>query len=160
MSPIKNFADNSHSALFVQESEESRIEELSGSFRQLAIAEDESYYAPPESSSESCSDGSSDDEPSSVLERFLEASGSPPLGKSWLPWDKASERTRGRYIARAEHAVAAVLTAISEENAGHLWKALQTSQEMNRKLGVQGPLPPRELAYLQALAELYKNASG
>ena len=55
--------------------------------------------------------------------------------------------------------VAAVLKTVTPDvtSAGHLWKSLTTTPDMNKTLGVQ-ELHPSEKQYLEVLAEAYKNA--
>ena len=48
---------------------------------------------------------------------------------------------------------------ISPINAPHLWEALQSSDVVNRQLGLHAASLPSEVAYLEALAESYSNAA-
>ena len=101
------------------------------------------------------------EEQKSKLNSFLESCRVQPLsdGKNWLEWNDASERTRRRYVNHTAEAVSVLLKVISPENAGNLWKALQTSKVVNKRLGLESPSLPSETAYLEALAETYKNAT-
>ena len=91
---------------------------------------------------------------------FLEECGIAPLHKPWQEWENVSERTRERYVHQTSEIVSSVIGVISPENATHLWQALQSSNIVNDKLGIRQISHPSEVAYLEALAEAYKRASG
>lgn len=80
-----------------------------------------------------------------------------PLGKPWVTWGEASERTRLRQTNRAIEIVSTVMKTVSPDNAGILWQRLASSKGMNQALGVD-ELPRSEQVYLEALAEAYNNA--
>ena len=128
---------------------------------------DETYLP----SSDNCSTTSSSSdkiEPSSSsdpvrrqkLNVFLEECGIAPLHKPWQEWENVSERTRERYLHQTSEIVSSVIGVISPENAIHLWEALQSSNIVNDKLGIRQISHPYEVAYLEALAEAHKRASG
>ena len=50
------------------------------------------------------------------------------------------------------------MKVISPVNAPHLWKVLQSSNIVNQHLGVRQAYLPSDRAYLEALAEAYKNS--
>ena len=132
---------------------------------------DETYLASSDPSSDNCStESSSSDkiEPSlssdsarrQKLNVFLEECGIVPLHKPWRKWENATERTRERYLQQTSEIVSSVIGVISPENATHLWEALQSSNTVNKILGVSQIGHPSEVSYLKALAEACKRASG
>jgi len=52
-----------------------------------------------------------------------------------------------------------VINTLSKQNAQHLWKSLQSSTMVSSALGAHETLLPAEDAYLEALAEAYKNSA-
>ena len=137
---------------------EDMLEKLQG----LTIAPDASYLPSSETTSTASSVCSPDEaeELKTKLNTFLAACKLDTVGhKSWLEWDRASERTRRRYVNYAADSVAATLNVISPENSVHLWQALQSSKVINDKLGVESPSLPSEKAYLETPAEMYKCAT-
>ena len=126
---------------------------------------DEYYVLSPETGSTVSSSGNGNEaataspSPRETLNVLLNQCQVKPLGKPWLDWNKASERTRQRFVQRTGDIVSTVVKVISPVNAPHLWKALQLSNIVNKHLGIgQSHLPP-ETAYLEALAEAYRNAN-
>ena len=81
---------------------DSTDEELATQVKQLLNVQDETFLP---SDTDTGSTGSSSDEKSnkkkSKLNGFLEECNIEPLGRPWIAWDKASEKTRQRYTKRA-----------------------------------------------------------
>lgn len=145
-------------------------DELTERLKCMDIA-DETYLPSSDSSSDNCSTASSSSdkiEPSSSsdtarrqkLNVFLEECGIAPLHKPWREWENITKRTRERYLHQTSEIVSSVIGVISPKNATHLWEALQSSNVVNNILGVRQIGHPSEVAYLEALAEAYKRASG
>ena len=146
-------------------------DELTERLKRMEIAE-ETYLPSSDPSSDNCSTASSSSdkiEPSSSssdtarrqkLNVFLEECGIVPLHKPWREWQNVTERTRERYLQQTSEIVSSVIGVISPKNATRLWEALQSSNIVNNILGVRQVGHPSEVAYLKALAEAYKRASG
>ena len=122
-------------------------------------------YLPPEDSDESEeSPGPSTNVlgPQQQLNRFLKLRDiSPVRSVLSVSWEKASERTRRRYLRKAEQPISAVLDVIAPEASGELLTEL-SSRHM---LGVGKETDEqvlekrqRELEVLEALGESYLNA--
>ena len=126
---------------------------------------DDSYVLSPETGSTVSSSGDGNGaaavlpRPRETLNTFLNQCKVQPLGRPWLDWNKASERTRQRYAQRTSEIVSTVMKVISPVNAPHLWKVLQSSSIVNQQLGVRQAYLPSDRAYLEALAEAYKNST-
>ena len=126
---------------------------------------DDSYVLSPETGSTVSSSGDGNgaaavfSRPRETLNIFLNQCQIQPLGRRWLDWDKASERTRQRYAQRTSEIVSTVMKVISPVNAPHLWKVLQSSNIVNQQLGAHQAYLPSDRAYLEALAEAYKNST-
>lgn len=93
------------------------------------------------------------------LNAFLNQCQIQPIQRPWLDWDKASERSRQRYVQRASEIVSTVIKVISPFNAPHLWNAIQSSSIVNQQLGARQPFLPSQRAYLESLAEAYTNST-
>lgn len=122
-------------------------------------------YLPPEDSDESEeSPGPSTNVqgPQQQLNRFLKLRDiSPVRSVLSVSWEKASERTKRRYLRKAEQPISAVLDVIAPEASGELLTEL-SSRHM---LGVGKETDEqvlekrqRELEVLEALGESYLNA--
>ena len=141
----------------------STSDELATGFSHMKIA-DESFLSPETASTASSTgdrNGSSTagTQPRELLNTFLNQCNIQPLGRPWLEWGEVSSRTRSRYIQRSSEIVSTVLKTISPINAPHLWEALQSSDVVNRQLGLHAASLPSEVGYLEALAESYSNAA-
>ena len=91
------------------------------------------------------------------LNEFLIQCQIQPIRRPWLDWDKVSERTRQRYVTRTSDILSTVIKVISPANAPYLWNEIQSSTFVNQQLGSVQPFLPSERAYLESLAEAYKN---
>ena len=123
---------------------------------------DESYVLSPDTESTVSSFGNgttATTEPRESLNDFLRQCEIQPLGRSWLRWEEVNKKTRSRYVMRSGEILSTVLKVVSPVNAPHIWTALQTSDVVNKQLGTRKPFLPSEVAYLEALAEAYINAS-
>ena len=140
----------------------STSDELATGFSHMKIA-DESFLSPETASTASSTgDGNGSStartQPRELFNTFLNQCNIQPLGRPWLEWGEVSSRTRSRYIQRSSEIVSTVLKTISPINAPHLWEALQSSDVVNRQLGLHAASLPSEVGYLEALAESYSNA--
>ncbi|KAK3753034.1 hypothetical protein QZH41_014987 [Actinostola sp. cb2023] len=146
-----------------EEEESSSTEDLVEAVSMLGIAD--STFNTTMLTPDTASTASSSEDPQECVVRrqklniFLEECDVAPLGRSWLAWDEASEKTRRRYIERSSEVISSVINTLSKQNAQHLWKSLQTSTMVSSALGAHEALLPAEDAYLEALAEAYKNSA-
>jgi len=98
---------------------------------------DKSYVLFPETGSTASSPGDGKGAAAASSSRhetfnvFLNQCQIQSLGKPWLDWDKASERTRKRYVQRTSE-ISRVVKVTSPVNVPHLWKALQSSNTVNQ----------------------------
>jgi len=97
-----------------------------------------------------CSGGS---RPLQLLNAFLEKDGVKTINQPQMEWNKCTDRTKRRYAQHTRDILVAVLKVVSPKNTGYIWSALQASQALNDKLGVEGILHPSQHMYLQAIAE-------
>ena len=121
---------------------------------------DESFLSPDTGSASS----SSDEAPTAAdisrgkLNTYLVSQNIAPLPRqSWMPWDLASTRTKVRYTNRTAEIVSSVLSTLSPNDAGSLWKALVSSRAVEKVLDLD-ELSPTQTKHLQALAEAYNQA--
>lgn len=94
----------------------------------------------------------------SKLNAFLEECQIQALGKPWLDWAQASERTRQRYVQRSSEVISSVLKVVYPDDPVSLWAELQDSSTVSKMLGDEAVYRPSDRSYLEALAEAYKNA--
>lgn len=146
----------------MQESEESNSsEELAADVKKLELR-DESYQLSSETASTSSSSGGDGKYQlqKAKLNAFLEECNIEPLGRRWVEWNQASERTQERYVKRSSEIVKSVLSVVYPDNSAHLWKELKLSAAMDKIMGSDSVSLLSDNSYLQALAEAYKNAAG
>lgn len=95
------------------------------------------------------------------LNAFLEECQLKPIERPWLDWDKASERTRERYVQRSAEIVASVLEVVYPGAAAKLWHEIKTSSKVTDLISTSTTLGSSVTSntYLEALAEAYKNAA-
>ena len=138
---------------------DSTDEELATQVKQLLHVQDETFLP---SDTDTGSTGSSSDEKSnktkSKLSGFLEECNIEPLGRPWIAWDKASEKTRQRYTKRACDVVCNVLSVLYPGHSHDLWNKVKSSPIMNTLPGAS-QLSQSQVNYLEALSEAYKNVS-
>ncbi|KAL9954429.1 hypothetical protein ACROYT_G041966 [Oculina patagonica] len=139
-------------------------EDLTAGLGRMTISDDSPVFSPESASTVSSSGEGSGfarvvARPREAFNIFLNHCQIQPLGRPWLEWGEVSVRTRQRYVQRSSEIVSAVLKVVSPNNAPHLWKALQTSATVNQQLGLHEASHPSEVAYLEALAESYSNAT-
>lgn len=145
----------------MQESEESNSsEELAADVKKLELR-DESYQLSSETASTSSSSGGDGKYQlqKAKLNAFLEECNIEPLGRRWVEWNQASERTQERYVKRSSEIVKSVLSVVYPDNSAHLWKELKLSAAMDKIMGSDSVSLLSDNSYLQALAEAYKNAA-
>ena len=132
----------------------------------LTIQPDSSLYVPE--GSLSTSDSSDESKPSipkkllqqkKKLNEFLTACDKKEVPNHRIPWERATLRTKQRYLQSGKNAVEAVLTTIAPKDAGHLWEALKESKELDAILGANPVSHGVDKKYLKALAETYDNAA-
>ena len=136
------------------------MDDFSETFGQVVICEaDETFLSPDTASTASTSDESAPvTELRGKLNEFLISRKLEPLGKPWVNWIEASEKTRLRQTKKASEVVLAVLKTVPLDSAGSLWQRLASSTAMNKALGVE-ELPHSDQVYLEASAEAYDNAA-
>ena len=138
---------------------DSTDEELATQVKQLLHVQDETFLP---SDTDTGSTGSSSDEKSnkkkSKLNGFLEECNIEPLGRPWIAWDKASEKTRQHYTKRACDVVCNVLSVLYPGHSHDLWNKVKSSPIMNTLPGAS-QLSQSQVNYLEALSEAYKNVS-
>ena len=121
---------------------------------------DESFLSPDTGSASSTSDEAptAADISRGKLNTYLVSQNIAPLPRqSWMPWDLASTRTKVRYTNRTAEIVSSVLSTLSPNDAGSLWKALVSSRAVEKVLDLD-ELSPTQTKHLQALAEAYNQA--
>ena len=70
-------------------------------------------------------------------------------------WEAMSIQRKNVSVGRATTAIVATLKVIALEDAGHLWKAVQSSHNLEKALGLNKK--PADKKYLKALAETYQH---
>lgn len=122
---------------------------------------DESFLPSSETASASSSSGGDGKYQlqKAKLNSFLEECDIEPLGRRWMDWHHANERTQERYIKRSSEIVKSVLSVIYPDNYAHLWKELKASHAMDEIMGSQSVQLSSDNSYLEALTEAYKNAA-
>lgn len=122
---------------------------------------DESFLPSSETASASSSSGGDGKYQlqKAKLNSFLEECDIEPLGRRWMDWHHANERTQERYIKRSSEIVKSVLSVIYPDNYAHLWKELKASHAMDEIMGSQSVQLFSDNSYLEALTEAYKNAA-
>ena len=78
-------------------------------------------------------------------------------GQSKKRWEDLSRQRKNVYVGRATTAIVATLEVITPGDAGHLWKAVQSSHSVETALGMNEK--QADETYLKALAEMYQHAS-
>lgn len=147
--------------LLLQESEKSTSsEELAADMKKLQIV-DESYQPSSETASTTSSSGEDGKYQlqRAKLNAFLEECNMEPLGRRWMEWHQASERTQERYVKCSSEIVKSVLSVVYPDNVAHVWKELKVSSTMDTIMGVDSVRLSSDNSYLEALAEAYKNAA-
>lgn len=92
----------------------------------------------------------------SKLNEFLVACGNvQPIGQPKKPWEKMSMRAKKIHASKAGRTIVSALEVITPGDAGSLWQAVKESNVVEKALGLKEPSK-----YLQALAEVYENATG
>lgn len=132
--------------------------------RKLRVETDDSFLSPTETestgSSENITSKGYDMAKRFRLNAFLGECSLQPIERPWLQWEKASERTKERYVARSAEIVSSVLDVVYPSAAIHLWEQLQTTNKVDVLLGATSAISPASSSYLEALAESYNNATG
>lgn len=143
--------------------ERSGSSDLTAAFEKLAVDDDLSVvFSDANSSSSESSDGCNSS--LQVLRReklneFLRICGKEEgvRGQSKKRWEDLSRQRKNVYVGRATTAIVAALEVITPGDAGHLWKAVQSSHSVETALGMNEK--PADETYLKALAETYQHAS-
>ena len=98
----------------------------------------------------------SNDESRKQLNRFLQGRDISPVRHALsVPWNEAKDRTKRRYLRKAEQCVSAVLTVLAPEDSKCLWEELC---EGRGNLRTTGGKSRKDLELLDAFAESYLNA--
>lgn len=149
--------------LFFQQDGRSGSTDLIAVFEKLTVEDESSVYY---SNANSSSSVSSDDCSSNLqvlrrekLNEFLHISGKGESipGQPKKRWETMSIQRKNVYVGRATTAIVATLEVIAPEDAGHLWKAVQSSHNVEKALGLNEK--PADKKYLKALAETYQHAT-
>jgi hypothetical protein len=125
-------------------------------FSKMSIGEDTSAILSDETSSSNGSTvgASSNSQKLEKLNEFLRVCGKTEssIGQPKKLWQNLSMRSRNYHVSKATNAIVASLEVITPGDAGSLWEAVQTSQSVEKALGMP---QPAERKYLEALAETY-----
>ena len=108
-----------------------------------------------EDSEESDESSSLDNESQMQLNRFLQLRDVSPVRHTFsLPWNTAHERTKRRYLRKAEQCISAMLDVLAPENSRELWTELCDRHAVSREsqVLVKGR-SETETELLRALAE-------
>ena len=98
----------------------------------------------------------SNDESRKQLNRFLQGRDISPVRHALsVPWNEAKDRTKRRYLRKAEQCVSAVLTVLAPEDSKCLWEELCKGRGNLRTTGGKSR---KDLELLDAFAESYLNA--
>ena len=92
------------------------------------------------------------------LNAFLEEFQIQALGRPWLEWAQASERTRRRYVQKSSEVISSVLKVVYPEDPAQLRTELQTSTTVGKMLDADTAFHPSDRNFLEALAEAYKSS--
>ena len=117
----------------------------------------QSLFVPQEGSEESDESSSLDNESQVQLNRFLQLRDvSPVRHKLSVPWNTAHERSKRRYLRKAQQCISAMLDVLAPENSQELWTELYAARvrlcskaEVKKRLGFWT---------MNAFAESYLNA--
>ena len=114
----------------------SSTEDIPKRIKHLSI--DDSYMTDwrSETTSTTSSDsgkGSFDgNKPLQLLNAFLEECGTRKIESRQIEWSTCAARTKRKYIQQTSDVLVAVLKVVSPENAGYLWSAVLTAQQVVR----------------------------
>ena len=120
----------------------------------------QSLFIPQEDSEESDESSSLDNESQMQLNRFLHLRDVSPVRHMLsVPWNTAHERTKRRYLRKAQQCISAMLDVLTPENLQELWTELCDRHAVRREsqVVVEGR-SEKETEILSALAESYLNA--
>ena len=115
---------------------------------------------PQEYSEESDEISSLDNESQVQLNRFLQLRDVNPVRHTLsVPWNTAHERTKRRYLRKAQQCISAMLDVLVPENSQELWTELCDRHAVSREseVVVEGR-SEKETELLSAFAESYLNA--
>ena len=127
----------------------------------ILTSEDSSYTTEHTGGSSSASDSSSVNNKTLrrlKLNEFLSVSSRPTVNRPKKSWQQLSARTKNVRISKAKDAVVASLEVISPGNPASLWDALKRTQAVEKALCTTTSASVDQ-KYLQALAEIYRNAN-
>ena len=119
----------------------------------------QSLFVPQEDSEESDESSSLDNESQMQLNRFLQLRDVSPVRHTLsVPWNTAHERTKCRYLPKAQQCISAMPDVLAPKNSQELWTELCDRHAVRRdsQVVVEGR-SERETELLSALAESYLN---
>ena len=94
----------------------------------------QSLFVPQEDSEESDENPSVDNESQVQLNRFLQLRDISPIRHTLsVPWNTAHERTKRRYLRKAQQCISAMLVFLAPENSQELWTELCDCHAVSRE---------------------------
>ena len=82
--------------------------------------------------------------------------GTESIGQPKKRWEELTTRSKHFRVDKATNVIVSALEVITPGDAASIWEAIQTSQSVEKALGIS---QPADRKYLEALAETYQNAS-
>ena len=131
--------------------------ELVEELEDLSIAEaDVSQYVPGEDSGDSSEEEDTDDIEElrlklEKLNEFLNACGRPGIPRQTRIWERASVRSKQRYLQSGRVVIESALKTLQPTDPGSLWEELKHSLQLDASLGID--MKGVDPAYMEALAE-------
>ena len=120
----------------------------------------QSLFVPQEDSEESDESFRLDNESQMQLNRFLQLRDVSPVRHTLsVPWNTAHDRTKRRYLRKAQQCISAMLDVLAPENSQELWTELCDRHAVSRESQVVvEDRSEKETELLSAFAESYLNA--
>lgn len=120
----------------------------------------QSLFVPQEDSEESDEGSSLDNESQVQLNRFLQLRDVSPVRHTLsVPWNTVHERTKRRYLRKAQQCISAMLDVLAPENSQELWTELCDRHAVSSESQVVvEERSEKETELLSAFAESYLNA--
>ena len=82
--------------------------------------------------------------------------GTESIGQPKKRWEELTTRSKHFRVDKATNVIVSALEVITPGDAASIWEAIQTSQSVEKALGIS---QPADRKYLEALAETYQNAT-
>ena len=91
------------------------------------------------------------------LDEFIHiCGGTESIGQPKKRWEELTTRSKHFRVDKATNVIVSALEVIIPGDAASIWDAIQTSQSVEKALGIS---QPADRKYLEALAETYQNAT-